>query len=66
MISHMFMIIMLYGSFISSSTSSGVGSIKSSLNMGAKINGVSDLVVIEVKSLTANDIYYTSLMFREL
>ena len=34
--------------------------------MGAKINGVSDLVVIEVKSLTANDIYYTSLMFREL
>lgn len=55
-----------YGTFISSTTSASVGSIKSSLHIGAKINGVSDLVVIEVKSLTANDTYYASLTFREL
>lgn len=55
-----------YGAFIASTTSASVGSVKSSLHMGAKINGVSDLVVVEIKSLTANDTYYASLTFREL
>lgn len=55
-----------YGSFIPSSLSSSISSIKSTQHMGEKINGSRDVIVIEIKSITANDTYYGSITWREV
>lgn len=56
----------IIGSFVSTQVSSTISTIKNTLNMGAKINGSRDVFVLEVKSLTANDTYYSSLTWREI